>query len=190
MAYCILIFGSSAVGKTTICRKLFRILGERNFYAAIQGDFFAHMIYGCVYTPDQLILKYRNISVVFQNIIACGYSVIFDDFVRRQEDADLIRRIALDSGTKLIPIRLSASTEILQKRNRARDYWDWIDDEKVKIYPSVADAVSFPGEFLIDTTSLTVEQTLQSIVDYLQTRGVYNPAGVTVVSKSFTPLKS
>lgn len=188
MKYMIVIHGLPAVGKTAVARKVLMTIGSRLRTAVIQGDFFAHMLYGCSHQNTDLDIKYKNMDMVMKNFLSEGFSVLIDDYFRREKDVRSIIALAKEQKAELTTFHLLANREVLRQRNRVRDYWDWIEDAKITAY---ADNLphSFPEEIRLNNSAETVEVTVNRIIAHLEKCGAYNRQDKIILNKSFHPIQ-
>lgn len=188
MMGCIFVYGPSAVGKTAVTKEVIKVVGEKRRLALIQGDFFAHMIYGCTYTDKELDIKYLNIGFALDTFLENGYSVIVDDIFKRQKDADRLISIVGHHDASLFVFKLIAKQNVLLFRNRVRDYWDWIPEEKIVRYPNLLSKITFSEEVIIDTTDKVLGETVKEVLERLKTRGFYNTDSPSILAEIFHPI--
>jgi hypothetical protein len=190
MQICLVIHGLPAVGKTSVCRQLVHIIGQKLPLGIIQGDFFAHMIYGCTYTEPEIELKYRNMYGIMDSLFSFGRSIIVDDFFRREVDVfNFSRHISVWSGVYQAFVHLKSNPDVILKRNRTRDYWDWITDAKLAGYFVGCDW-SFNDEFVLDTSTMNLDDTIESIIAFLIANKIYHPDHPNIIPVAFETIYS
>jgi predicted kinase len=189
MQACIVIHGISAVGKTTITGRLLKLFGRKQPTALIQGDFFAHMIYGCTYTDEQIDIKYINMSTAIDLFLSRGYSVLIDDFFKRSQDIEKIVNITRKCNIPLFAFHLNAELDVLLLRNRIRDYWDRIEEKKTALYSEVFHNLHFMDEIIIDSSTQTSDETTNIIIKALVSKGFYQPNACNIISEFFRPIE-
>lgn len=190
MLSCIFVYGPSAVGKTAVSKEVVKVVGEKRRIALIQGDFFAHMVYGCTHTDKELDIKYLNIGSVLNVFLNNGYSVIIDDIFKRQRDVDGLISLVGHHDISCYVFKLTAKLEILLSRNRVRDYWDWIPEEKIVRYPKLLGGITFGDEVIIDTTGKVLAETVVEVLEKLKTSGFYNPNAPNILAEIFHPIEN
>ncbi|MFA6047804.1 MAG: hypothetical protein WCV59_02930 [Parcubacteria group bacterium] len=189
MISCIFVYGSSAVGKTAVTKKVVKVVGGKRRLALIQGDFFVHMIYGCTHTDKELDIKYLNIGFALDVFLSNGYSVVIDDIFKRQKDVNGLISIMDRYNVSSCVFKLVAEQDVLLSRNRSRDYWDWIPEEKIIRYPELLNGITFGEEVIIDTTDKTLEETVREVLERLKKSGFYNPGSPSILEKTFHPVE-
>lgn len=190
MLSCIFVYGPSAVGKTAVAKEVVKVVGDKRQLALIQGDFFAHMIYGCTHTDKELDIKYLNIKSALNVFLGNGYSVIVDDIFKRQRDVDSLISVVGHHNASHYIFKLTAKQDVLLSRNRVRDYWDWIDEEKIIRYSELLSEITFGEEVIIDTTSKTLTETAGEVLEVLKTNGFYNPNAPSILAETFYPTEN
>jgi len=188
MQMCLVIHGFPAVGKTSVCRQLVHVIGKKLSLGIIQGDFFAHMIYGCTYTEMEIELKYRNMYRIMDNLFSFGRSVIVDDFFKREADiSSFLTHMSAWDGVHQIYIHLCADKEVRLERNRVRDYWDWIPETRLINF--MENDFNFPDEFVLDNSAKIADDTVEDILTFLVSQGIYDSDLPDVVPEFFKPIQ-
>lgn len=152
---CFIITGLPATGKTYYSDYILSYLLRNNGKVChIYGDAIAHISYGCVYSEEQMNLKYDNMEALIKNAIAYKYNaVVIDDLFKRRED--FVRIYALFN--QVCVVYLKAELEDIIKRNDMRPKYHRLSQEKLLSYvESYSDVISLQDiDFLIDVSNCT-----------------------------------
>ncbi|MGO9663444.1 MAG: AAA family ATPase, partial [Polyangia bacterium] len=167
--FCLILKGPSAVGKTSIAEGVALRLIEHKL-ARMRGDFYAHLVYGCSYKEEEIDLKYENMVLVGESLLRHGYSLIVDDFFRREVDVAVVSGMLARWKLPLLVVDLKAAVEILLRRNATRCEFDKMPEERIRAYPQIAAAVHWPGEVLRDTSMDSLETSVRFVVEELMRR--------------------
>jgi chloramphenicol 3-O-phosphotransferase len=162
----ILLTGSPGAGKTTIAEALSQTFARS---AHVPVDFFRKMIKAGYASPQQwnqeverqYRLARKNAALTAKNLAREGFTVIVDDIVRQkwvEEWKDDLQ------GCSLHFVLLLPSPEVAKQRNRTREVWT-VDEAVITSLHELlaAENTKDHGWFVIDTSHLTVQQTVEAI---------------------------
>ncbi|WP_312880150.1 AAA family ATPase [Actinokineospora xionganensis] len=162
--------GPSGTGKSTVCRGLTKLLGDRA--VVLEQDL---LWVGALHEPDDDYASFRRIwlrmaATIHQSgrpVVLCG-TVAPPQLERRPE------RVLF---SEIHYLSLVADDDVLSKRLRARPAWRGWDNEQ-----RITDMLDFntwikknaastsPPMDLLDTTTATVEETTAAVADWLLAR--------------------
>jgi predicted kinase len=168
----LLITGIMAAGKSTVAQQLAERLPKS---VHLRGDIFRKMIVnGRVEpTPDlptealeQLRLRYKLAAQTANAYCAAGFTVVYQDIVLGtylQEVVDL-----LDTNNKRYVVVLRPSIEVITQREAARGKVGYGDDWTPADLDKELDVNTPQLGLWLDTSSLTVEKTVDAILAQLE----------------------
>lgn len=163
--FLIIVSGPPAVGKTATTRTLMEEFEPGFKISLLQGDFIAHLIKDCNYSEDELDLKYTNMSSLIQNLEDSGYSVLVDDFIRREKDREMLLKA---SNSEVIhTIKLTAPTSTLLDRNRDREEWEWMSDSELIEKRSQFTSLEDEWDKVINTKEKSVFEVKDELLDLI-----------------------
>lgn len=168
MKVAVVLIGPSAVGKTAVVRKLLPILSRRRAIGVIHGDFLSHVTFPFVASDDQLDLKYRNMASLIANCASIELPIIIHDLWRRPQDGLTIISALRAAQYQIVTIRLWASINCLQQRNRCRDPLDFVSEQHVMRMACHDQDISWPADVVIDTTNQTLDETVALLLTHLR----------------------
>lgn len=167
----VLITGPQAAGKTTVSGMLARRF-DRGVH--LEGDAFRRFIAAgrAEMTPDvsdealaQLRLRYRLTASAAQAYVEAGFAVVVDDVVAGPMLAEVVDllRIGPERVFVLLPSREAVS---VREANRSqKGYGPWSVDELCALFERETPRI---GTW-IDTSTMTARQTVDKVLDALQT---------------------
>jgi chloramphenicol 3-O-phosphotransferase len=168
-----LITGASAAGKTTVGLAL---AAQFPLSAHVEGDVLWKMVVSgredMTRAPTeeavrQLHLRYRHGAMVADSYAASGFTAVHSDIVLEQDLADYPARIEM---RPLYIVMLRPNVETVMAREHGRGttaYRDWATlEEGVAAFDKYIEASPRIGLWL-DTSNLTVEQTVDTILAHL-----------------------
>lgn len=167
----IMITGNMASGKSTVAQRLAERL-PRSVH--LRGDVFRRMIVGGrvemgfelkAEAYRQLQLRYRIAAAAARLYIEAGFSVVYQDIVIGRELAAAIR---LYRDHPLFVVVLCPAPEVVAAREAARGKTGYGDREAVDAFDRVLRAETPRLGLWLDSSELTVDQTVSSILAGLE----------------------
>jgi adenylylsulfate kinase-like enzyme len=165
----IIVSGVPGAGKTTIARLLAASFDQA---AHLEGDLvsFGFIVSGLVppqgppldEADRQLELRRRNVCFLADSFADAGFVPVIDDVVVSPTVLDLY--LALLRTRPLRLVQLTPTLEVIKRRDASRDkqvfeLWSHLDDDLHNRMPRVG--------LWLDTSDLTEDQTVDSILDHL-----------------------
>lgn len=161
--FCIIIKGPAGAGKSAVTRALSSGLGRHIKLGVIHGDYLSHLVSHCIFTPQQLKMKYKNMLSLIDNFLLADYNLIIQDLFRRQQDLDCILERIKEYTSEILIIHLTAPLDILISRKKVADPFDFLPPEGVIQRYEMTETVKTKGEITIDTSELNPNQVIEKI---------------------------
>lgn len=156
-----LITGPAGVGKSTISKALALKLPKS---VLIEGDDIYHLVSGGYISPwkpgNHMDLFWENSISLIENSLKHGYDVVFNYIIKKQEYEKL--KEIFKSYEVIFKVLLVDEEELL-RRDKLRDE-DCRMHERCLILLNKFKEQKFNKSLVIDTTNLTVEETLNEII--------------------------
>lgn len=179
----VVITGIMAAGKSTVGQALAESL-PRSVH--LRGDVFRRMIVGgqAPMTPDtwdeserQLVLRYRLATQAAIGYAEAGFAVVYQDVMLGPVLSDVVDMLRRVPGRRFLVVLAPNPSEVLNREaNRPKSgYGAWTP---AQLDASLRDETPQLGLWL-DTTDLTVEETVASIVTRLDEAEIETPARET-----------
>jgi predicted kinase len=173
----ILITGIMAAGKSTVAQAL----AERLPHSVhLRGDLFRRMIVNGQVPMElelseeaysQLRLRYRISATVAEQYLAAGFTVVYQDIIIGAELAEVVQALA---HQPLYVVALCPSAEVVAQREAQRPktgYGDMPVDEFDRLFRLETPRLGL----WLDTSALTVEETVDYILEHLDQARVGSP---------------
>lgn len=163
----ILITGNMAAGKSTVAQALAARLPKS---VHLRGDLFRRMIVNgqAPLTADlsreaaqQLQLRYQIAAEVARRYVGAGFVVVYQDIIIGQALVDAVARF---QRCPLFVIVLCPRAEVVAARDRARRKTGYPDAAAVAAFDHVLRVETPRLGYWLDTSDLTVDQTVQAIL--------------------------
>lgn len=171
-SYILWLTGLSGSGKTTLARELERILFERGYQVMVlDGDNVRHgLCCDLGFSKADRAENIRRIREIAKLIMQAGVIPITAFISPYREDRDQLREIVPDG--KLIEIFLECPLHECERRD-VKGLYKKARAGLIKNFTGIDDPFEEPlnPEIRIDTHELSVEQSVQQVLDYLQERG-------------------
>lgn len=160
----IFIHGPNGVGKSTLCRALH----SKVMNSALLESEWCRMTNPFIFNDEIIDMVERNLSFILRGYLECSsleYVIFNYGFhgPRRQIFDKVIRNLS-DIKYEFVPITITCSYE----ENRARMIKDGRDEERINRALSVRNIYDELGYPAIDTTYLSVEETVFMIEEILK----------------------
>lgn len=157
-----LITGPAGVGKSTVSK----LLAEKKEKSAlIEGDDIYHFVKGGYVSPwkdgNHLEVFWKNSIDIINNFLENGYDVIFN-YVINKENLEMIRNHFSDIEIKFV--LLLADDDILINRDNERNE-DCRMGKRVLVLKNSFLKQNFSYKYILDTTNLSVLETVEKIDD-------------------------
>lgn len=156
-----LITGPAGVGKSTISKALAQKLPKS---VLIEGDDVYHLVLGGYVSPwkpgNHMELFWKNSISLIENSLKQGYDVVFNYIINKQQYEKIKENF---KNYKVIFKVLLVDEEELLRRDKLRDE-DCRMNERCLILLNNFKEQKFDKSLIIDTTYLTVEETLNKII--------------------------
>ncbi|MBR1598180.1 MAG: adenylyl-sulfate kinase [Lachnospiraceae bacterium] len=166
------LIGMSGSGKTTIARELEKRLRNRGVQSLqyIDGDEIRQELGGMFgYTPEERMKNNKVVCVVIKYLLKNNISVILSQVGARQAMRDQVKEHADD---KYIEVYVKCSREECIKRD-VKGYYKKAEKGEMDNLNGSTDLFDEPEKYdiIIDTQVLTVEQSVDIIMNYLENNG-------------------
>lgn len=156
-----LITGPAGVGKSTISKLLAEKLDKS---VLIEGDDIYHMVISGYVSAwkegNHLKLFWQNVISIIKNSLNEGYDVVFN-YIINKNDYELLRKKFKDAN--IIFKVLITSEEELIRRDKLRLEKNRMNDRCIKLLNEFRNQ-KFKQENIIDTTNLSIEDTLKVVI--------------------------
>lgn len=164
----IFIHGPNGVGKSTLCKALHASLPDS---AWLESEW-CRMTNPFAFTDEIIRMTERNMTSLLRNYLECSLLeyVIFNcgfHGPRKQIFNNVIRNLR-DIDYELVSVTITCSPE----ENELRMIKDGRDEERIRRALAVRDLYDGLGYPVIDTTNLTVEETVGKVIDIVKSRRI------------------
>ena len=157
-----IITGPAGVGKSTVANK---IAGLSNKCAWIEGDDVYNFVKGGYVSPwkegNHLDVFWKNSISLIQNFLDNNYDVVFNYIVKKEDLARLQKEF---NNYKIKFVLLVADEDTLISRDKKRKT-DSQMGERVLVLLNELLAEDYDRKYILDTTNLTVEETVNIIIN-------------------------
>lgn len=157
-----LITGPAGVGKSTIskqiaqnCKKSILIEGDDIYHLVKSGYVSAWM------ENNQLELFWKNVICLIENGLEAGYDVVFN-YIINKKDYEMLKE-KFNKHNIIFKVLLVSDEELL-RRDSLRDIENRMNERCLVLLNSFKEQF-FGSEYIIDTTNLTIEETLKKIME-------------------------
>ncbi|HET6918406.1 MAG TPA: AAA family ATPase [Jiangellaceae bacterium] len=165
MTLAVVITGTPGVGKSTICRALAQRLP---IAAHVEADTLHRFLVSGGQWPsaatdtaiDQLILRTRNAATVATNFVTAGIPAFLDDVISKPQQVALLAELLPHARI----VVLTATEDVVLRRDNMRTKHTAAN--YIGVANEIADAVGTAAKW-VDTTQLTAEQTITTVLDSL-----------------------
>lgn len=156
-----LITGPAGVGKSTISKSLAEHLNKS---VLIEGDDIYHMVISS-YVPawkpgNHLELFWKNVISLIKNSLEKGYDVVFNYIINK--DGYLMLKKEFEKYQVIFKVLIVDEEELL-RRDKLRDEENRMNERCLVLLKQFINE-SFSDEFIIDSTNLNIEETLERII--------------------------
>lgn len=156
-----LITGPAGVGKSTISKALSLKFSKS---VLIEGDDVYHMVSGGYVSPwksgNHMELFWKNSISLIENSLKQGYDVVFN-YIINKKDYENLKEIFKDYEV-IFKLLLVSEKELL-RRDKLRNE-DCRMNERCLILLNNFKKQGFDNSLIIDTTNLTIEETLNKVI--------------------------
>lgn len=156
-----LITGPAGVGKSTISKVLSLKFSKS---VLIEGDDVYHMVSGGYVSPwksgNHMELFWKNSISLIENSLKQGYDVVFN-YIINKKDYENLKEIFKDYEV-IFKLLLVSEKELL-RRDKLRNE-DCRMNERCLILLNNFKKQGFDNSLIIDTTNLTIEETLNKVI--------------------------
>lgn len=156
-----LITGPAGVGKSTISKSLAERLNKS---VLIEGDDIYHMVISS-YVPawkpgNHLELFWKNVISLIKNSLEKGYDVVFNYVINK--DDYLILKKEFENYQVIFKVLIVDEEELL-RRDKLRDKENRMNERSLILLRKFIKQ-DFNDEFIIDSSNLSIEQTVERII--------------------------
>jgi predicted kinase len=166
----ILITGNMAAGKSTIAQALAERLPKS---VHLRGDLFRRMIVNgqaemsfelSAEAQQQLALRYHLAAEAAKSYFQAGITVVYQDIIIVSALAEML---AAFQGLPLAVVVLCPRAEIVAARDSSRSKTGYPDESAVRAFDRVLRHETPQIGYWLDTSELTVEQTVDAILRHV-----------------------
>lgn len=177
----VVITGIMAAGKSTVAQALAERLDAS---VHLRGDVFRRMIVNgqAAITPDtwkeaerQLHLRYRLATDAARTYAGSGFTVVYQDVIIGR-DVELVRGFLDDTPGSVFVVVLTPDPAVAARRDHARPktgYVDWTPEDLDRALRTETPPIGL----WLDTSNLTVDQTVDAIIDRIDEARLGVPYG-------------
>ena len=167
--------GLSACGKSTIAFTVEHALVERGHLAyVLDGDNIRHGLNKNVgFSPEDREENIRRLGEVAKLFADAGV-VTFTSFISPyHKDRDQARKIHEEAGLPFVEVFVKASVEVCEKRD-PKGLYAKAREGKIPEFTGISAPYEEPlkAELVLDTDTLTPQQSAQIVLDYLEQKGL------------------
>lgn len=174
---CIWLTGLSACGKSTIAMALEQVLIQRGHLAyVLDGDNIRHGLNKNLgFSPEDRTENIRRIGEVAKLFVDAGHVVITSFISPYRADRNMVR--ALMKESEFVEIFVDAPIEVCAERDPKGLYKKAMAGE-IKGFTGVSPDAPYEApevpELHLKTNELSIEQSVQTILDYLEEKGYFS----------------
>ena len=167
--------GLSACGKSTIAFTVEHALVERGHLAyVLDGDNIRHGLNKNVgFSPEDREENIRRLGEVAKLFADAGV-VTFTSFISPyRKDRNQARKIHEEAGLPFVEVFVKASVEVCEKRD-PKGLYAKAREGKIPEFTGISAPYEEPlkAELVLDTDTLTPQQSAQIVLDYLEQKGL------------------
>jgi adenylylsulfate kinase len=167
--------GLSACGKSTIAFTVEHALVERGHLAyVLDGDNIRHGLNKNVgFSPEDREENIRRLGEVAKLFADAGL-ITFTSFISPyRKDRDQARKIHEEAGLPFVEVFVKASIEVCEKRD-PKGLYAKAREGKIPEFTGISAPYEEPlkPELVLDTDTLTPQQSAQIVLDYLEEKGL------------------
>ena len=167
--------GLSGSGKSTIVNGLVARLNEESFRKVItlDGDEVRTFLSSELgFSKDHRDLNVKRIGYVASLASSAGAIVLTAAIAPYREMRDSARQLVEDSGTEFIEVHVNSNLEVCEERD-VKGLYKLAREGEIKSFTGVSDPYEVPEspDISIDTTQLSVEESIDTILLELKVKG-------------------
>lgn len=168
--------GLSSSGKTTISFALedYLVKNKQITTYCLDGDNIRHGLNSNLgFSPDDRTENIRRIGEVAKLFSDCGIVCLTAFISPFEEDRQRVRQTHLEAGIKFIEVFVKTPLDVCEARD-AKGLYKKAREGVIKEFTGISSPYEEPTqpELVLDTTAISIEESVNTIVNYLEDHGI------------------